>query len=545
MLRFLPNHSRPLHPKTTVISSSNATPSTDNRLIRRQSTYERAALSPFDLLPLELHAEIFSHVIPAFPHLNTNGEALMILARVCGTWRSLVLATPKLWASFEIEVQDASEGGISSDSEPLTPHTSRLLRSVEVWLERSQSYPLSIRFIHMPTTRTPNSISAQLLAMLTAHAHRWRNVEFTLPSTNLSESQGMFTEEMPLLRHLKIHMKGQWHRNGGINSLLAMNIPWGQLTTVDLRLDHAHLLNLDELANLLQGATNLVSCSVNATCIMTAESARRRSSIQDRLHMPALERLHLILQGGNPQGLGLPNAQSHPPLAGVQSPFLRPEQSLSIFLGLFSDSKLTHLHLDWMVDPFNTPTTAPVGSRWEASSYSSFRSLLRTLSPTLHSLRLAYLPLGEEQLRQSLAQLSSTGTVRELDLRFPIADQAQDPITDSLLKSLTRPVASAGGIQVLAERKRNAVAHKDAPAQPLDFAGLQKLHIYCSGERCNQKSVTDMVDSRMEGGIIPTAASLTQVHFHSMYPIMRDTSRHIGAWAKAGIDAKFESVVTL
>lgn len=500
---------------------------------------EQAALSPFDRLPLELHAEIFSHALPAFPHLDDNGGAPMVIARVCGTWRSLVLSTPKLWASFEIEVEDISDG--ETPNELLNPDTVKLLHSVQVWLDRSRNHPLSVRLIHMPTTRTPNSLSAQLLAMLAVHARRWRHVEFMLPSTNLSESQGLFSEELPALKHLKIHMKGQWDGNGGANSLLALNIPWAQLTTVDLRLDHAHLLNLDEFADLLKGATNLVSCSFNVNCIMSTESLRESSSIQDSLRLPALEKLHLVLQGGNATGLGFPNAQSQL-LSTTQNPFLSPEQSLSTFLSLFSHCKLTHLHLDWLVDSSNT--TPAAGSGWGATSYSSFRSLLKALSPTLHSLRLAYLPLGEDQLLQGLAQLSTAGKVRELDLRFPIADHEQDPITDRFLKSFTRPSAS-GGVQVPAEKKRNAVVQGEPPAQLLNFAGLQKLLVHCSGERCSEKSISELVDSRTDGAMRGEGLPIKQVHFYSMYPVMLDASRLVDAWAKAGIDVKLESVVTL
>lgn len=462
----------------------------------------------------------------------------MVIARVCGTWRSLILSTPKLWASFEIEVQDIPDGDFP---ELLSPDTVKLLHSVQVWLERSRSHPLSIRLIHMPSTRTPNSLSARLLAMLAAHAQRWRHVELMLPSTSLSEPQGLFSEELPALKHLKIHMKGQWDGNGSANSLLAMNIPWARLTTVDLRLDHAHLLNLDEFAGLLKDATNLVSCSFNANCIMTAESAWRSNSSKDRIRLPSLERLHLVLQGGSLPGLGLLNAQPLAP-STTQSPFLRPDQSLATFLSLFADCKLTHLHLDWLVE--STSTTASAGSRWEASSYSSFRSLLTRLSPTLHSLRLAYLPLGEEQLFQSLAQLSNAGKLRELDLRFPIADQEHDPITERFLKSLIRPGAS-GFAQAPAERKRNAVVQSETPAQLLGFAGLETLNIHCSGERCNEKSLADLVDSRTDATIRAKGLSLKQLHFYSMYPVILDASRRIEAWAKTGVDAKFESVVAL
>ncbi|KAJ3529000.1 hypothetical protein NMY22_g9174 [Coprinellus aureogranulatus] len=90
LLRFLAHHpglSRPMS-----ISPPNPIPTLDSWLVRRQSTYDRVCvtgrLSPFDRLPLELHAEIFSHVLPPFPHIDAHDETPMVIAKVCGTWRS-------------------------------------------------------------------------------------------------------------------------------------------------------------------------------------------------------------------------------------------------------------------------------------------------------------------------------------------------------------------------------------------------------------------------------------------------------------------------
>ncbi|KAF5337037.1 hypothetical protein D9611_002928 [Ephemerocybe angulata] len=567
------------HPRRRPRQASNSVPGkgAESHIVRRSSTIEHLhstpALSPFDRLPVELHAEIFSHCLEPFPHLGDADKPPMTIARVCSAWKTLVLSTPKLWASFEIDVQDCETLEDFPDALPdpmYELYAVHLLRSVQIWLERSRNHPLSVRLVHMPSTPVPGGLSAQLMAMFVAHARRWRAVEFVLPSTSLDAVQTLFPEEFPALKQLKIHMKGQWNAGGGAGAVpfhfvRAANIPWAQLTSLDLRLDAANLLNLDEYLALLQDATNLVSCSINASCCMSATADSTKSHSGGRngdplLNLPALESLHLVLQGGFPSG-SLALAGTAAAAAGAQTPFLRPEESLTTFLAQFTGCrKLAQLELDWVVD-----AGASQSNSWADSSSVSFSSLqatLRALAPSLHSIRFAYLPLGEEQLHLALTELGSGLTA--LDLRFPLADHERDPITDRFLKSLTLPSQSgvqagpscseslkgstqSDGAGMTSEWDSDAGGPSQAQRETPSFPGLEQLTLHCSGERCAARTLLKLVESRTDGvrrekrGLV----SLKQLHLYTMSPILPDASRYTGKWRKAGLEASIESVVIL
>ncbi|KAF6762392.1 hypothetical protein DFP72DRAFT_875794 [Ephemerocybe angulata] len=559
------------HPRRRPRQASNSVPGkgAESHIVRRSSTIEHLhptpALSPFDRLPVELHAEIFSHCLEPFPHLGDTDKPPMTIARVCSAWKTLVLSTPKLWASFEIDVQDCESLEDFPDALPdpmYELYAVHLLRSVQIWLERSRKPPpLCAARAHALDTRA-RRLSAQLMAMFVAHARRWRAVEFVLPSTSLDAVQTLFPEEFPALKQLKIHMKGQWNAGGGAG---ARTFPWAQLTSLDLRLDAANLLNLDEYLALLQDATNLVSCSINANCCLSATADSTRSHSGGRngdplLNLPALESLHLVLQGGFPSG-SLALAGPAAAAAGAQTPFLRPEESFTTFLAQFTGCrKLAQLELDWLVD-----AGASQSNSWADSSSVSFTSLqatLRALSPSLHSIRFAYLPLGEEQLHLALAELGSGLTA--LDLRFPLADHERDPITDRFLKSLTLPSQSgvqagpscseslkgstqSDGAGMTSEWDSDAGGPSQAQRETPSFPGLEQLTLHCSGERCAARTLLKLVESRMDGVRREKSglASLKQLHLYTMSPILPDASRYTGKWRKAGLEASIESVVFL
>ncbi|KAH6888362.1 hypothetical protein BKA70DRAFT_1443016 [Coprinopsis sp. MPI-PUGE-AT-0042] len=399
-------------PTSSGHSSIRGTAVSRHTLSRSNSYFckQSQPLSLFDRLPLELHAEIFSYCLPAYPSI-THDESPIHIARVCRTWRSLVASTPRLWSSFEIEVQDSGSDELLDAS----PFAFKLISRVRLWLERSRNQPLSLRLIHIPTGRIPTQLSALLLALFVREARRWRNIEVVVPSTSLSAVQDLFPDDFPALRSLKLHMSGGgWtlpSPSTPFNMHANFKVPWNQLTELDLRLDPHHLLDLDEYASALVGATNLMVCRVNARCTLQTAAKTR-----DRLELPALKSLHLILQGGSHAGDLLP-----------PSGYLSAEASLTTFLGLFGGCSLSHLGINWLLDGDWT-------EQWAAGAQPEFMALLKAQASSLRSLELTYLPLGEEAILQCFAQLP---LVEEVDLRFSLADQTHDPVTDRVLHTLT------------------------------------------------------------------------------------------------------------
>src|SRR6202044_2907248 len=74
-------------------------------------------------------------------------------------------------------------------------------------------------------------------------------------------------------------------------NILAQNIPWHQLTDLDLQLEPTNLPTLDEGLNILSKTVNLKRGALQLECSMD-----RRNIHWDKLSLPTLDSLQLILQ---------------------------------------------------------------------------------------------------------------------------------------------------------------------------------------------------------------------------------------------------------
>ncbi|TFK28641.1 hypothetical protein FA15DRAFT_665085 [Coprinopsis marcescibilis] len=482
-------------------------------LARRSSTI----LSPssiFDGLPLEIQAEIFSYCLPAFPQLGRLKNDPMPIARVCRTWRALAQSTPKLWSSFEIVVKD-SVAGTSGDIVG-SPYASRLLNTAKLWLERSRNHPLSIRLIHTPKARVPSQLSAGLLAIFIRQARRFHRIELNVPTVTMSAVHHLFPQYFPILVSLTLKTAHSSWQAAVSFDFQAMKFPWAQLTDLDLRLDHGHILNLDDYANILSGAINLVACKINAGFVPKQTSMWPFEDHSPFL-LPSLKTLHVAFQGTNAVDTQVvPNPQQR---------FQTPEVALTSFLGLFSGCQLRELCLNWLVDGRGV-------EHWSPACNGAFEAFLKGQSTSLRSLELTYLPLGEDHLKRCLEHLQ----IEQLRLCFSVADQALDPITDETLKALTlsSPLDRTRGSNNLA-----------SPAIHKVVRHLRRLHIQCTGVHCTDEVLLQMVDSWCPAkGLRGTPAlTMEKFDFFSIMPVVDEDE--IGSrsrrWQDAGLDVVIES----
>ncbi|CAK5270549.1 unnamed protein product [Mycena citricolor] len=102
-----------------------------------------ALLSPIRRLPPDVLREIFLWCLPTSHHPTMSvRHAPLLLGRVCGLWREVALATPRLWARVHIV-----EPRMDTASQRLVDGC---LQLTEMWLARSGVLPLEISFHRSP-----------------------------------------------------------------------------------------------------------------------------------------------------------------------------------------------------------------------------------------------------------------------------------------------------------------------------------------------------------------------------------------------------------
>jgi len=463
---------------------------------------------PFDLLPLELQVEIFSHCLPLFPHFDVN-EAPLLITRVCKAWRDLAYNTPKLWSTFEIEVTGSGAS--------ISLHDLSIMSTIQLWLERSKAVPLNIRVMHIPVGRIPDHRSAQILSLLVPEARRWKHVQFILPSSSLSSIQHSLPDGFPELRSLTFQMKGLWNSEPSLD-LSSMRIPWHQLTALDLRVDHGNPLNLGQCLEILSQAERLAVFTATVNCVFD-----RQEAPSERLSLPTLRTLHLIPRGSGHVGM-VPMSDS-------------PEACVVKFLQLLSLPVIHTLRIEWLV------LSNRATSQWP-TTHSDFLSFLHEVSPTIRALDFAYLPVTEVELIECLSQVPE---LTDLDLRFSLIDFEHDPITENLFTACTLPSPSFSDEtrqdRGLERHNLPTSTSSSMPKTPL-LPDLESWNIQCHGRGYTHIGLLSMLTSRLNvKHKINSNAALKSFHLLSMNSVPQTLQRRVQTWGNEGFDISIDSLI--
>ena len=451
----------------------------------------------FNSLPIELQNEIFFFCMSPFPRFSIK-EAPIVLARVCRTWRSIVLSTPRLWSSFEVEIQGSGPSGLL--------HDIRLMHRMKVWLERSSCSPLSVRLVYNSVGRVSDDRSTQLLAALESHARRWRNAHFTLPAASLAKLQPFPPNSFPTLRSLTFKVTGvRSSPSDPPLNIFAMNIPWPQLTGLDLQLEPSNLPTLDEALDILSQTVNLKYGTLQLECTWG-----RRDTQWDKLSLPTLDTLQLILQDASGSADRL-------------------EVSLTQFLNLLCLPKLRVLHLGWLA-------RSNVGS-W-SSAHTDFIAFLGASAETLRELTMTYFPILENELLECLSQVPQ---LTHLDLRFALHEGANDPITNRFLVACTIPNSSTrtmlGGIVC------STPAHTESSLLPR----LEHINLQCHGAFYTNATLLNFIQSMWKSvkGSEGQNASRSLRHFGllSMKPVPSEVEKRVKTWHEEGLEIDIQCLV--
>ncbi|KAJ7034465.1 hypothetical protein C8F04DRAFT_573936 [Mycena alexandri] len=157
-------------------------------------------------LPYELTSKIFIDCLSlrrrVRPHRN---HAPLQTAQVCGHWRAVALATPKLWCSIYLEFSYGSTSfdGIPTlfgedDPDLVEDHTATLL---DLWFTRAAGHPLSITLICSRGT----FLTPEIFNVLSAHANHWRRVELAISESDFLQFN-QIVGPFPLLQSLSLQI---------------------------------------------------------------------------------------------------------------------------------------------------------------------------------------------------------------------------------------------------------------------------------------------------------------------------------------------------
>ncbi|KAJ7055819.1 hypothetical protein C8F01DRAFT_1234314 [Mycena amicta] len=134
-----------------------------------------ALISPMRRMPNEILQEIFVACLPSDrnPAMSAS-EAPVLLGRICGAWRDLALATPRLWAKIHIVEPSLSLDQRHANAGLLEAKVEQRLQALQSWLTRSGECPLSISFVgHRDAGTNPLFIQR-----LVTFVRRWREIHF-------------------------------------------------------------------------------------------------------------------------------------------------------------------------------------------------------------------------------------------------------------------------------------------------------------------------------------------------------------------------------
>ncbi|KAJ6594528.1 hypothetical protein B0H19DRAFT_921036, partial [Mycena capillaripes] len=221
----------------------------------------RALTSPLRRLPLDIIEEIFMACLPT--HRNcamTALEAPVILGRICSSWRSISLSTPRLWSRLHIVEPTSYSWNLGFYEAKVTQR----LEVANAWLGRSGTCPLSLSLEgpHDHGITPPPSVSREAFSnLIVPFASRWQHIRLVIQPSSLEAALLRLTEnDVPLLKSLEIIERPghpnynpdrtQWSLSqSGVlrgpslsrfsisgNDTIALNLPlrWNQLTTLSL-----------------------------------------------------------------------------------------------------------------------------------------------------------------------------------------------------------------------------------------------------------------------------------------------------------------------
>ncbi|KAF8128308.1 hypothetical protein K438DRAFT_916302 [Mycena galopus ATCC 62051] len=174
----------------------------------------RTLMSPVRQLPLDVIEEIFIACLPTHRNCVMSAqEAPVILGRICSSWRTISLSTPRLWSRLHIvEPKLSFDLSYISASDLVEAKSVQRQEVAKAWLQRSGTCPLSIslesHFDHdaaPPLSPSPTPSSPNVFLIVVSFASRWQTISLRIHQSAVQMLLRLTEADVPLLKSLTIN----------------------------------------------------------------------------------------------------------------------------------------------------------------------------------------------------------------------------------------------------------------------------------------------------------------------------------------------------
>ncbi|KAJ6573514.1 hypothetical protein DFH09DRAFT_1152022 [Mycena vulgaris] len=148
---------------------------------------------------VDAHKEIFLACIPTHRNCVMSAvEAPVLLGRICSSWRTISLSTPRLWS--RLHVVEPTPPCVAF-SNIIYEKVVQRVETTKMWLGRSGQCPLSIS---VNATASNNGLAARIIQALLPFKSRWEHIAFTAMTSGFTALSHLTEVDVPMLK--SIHM---------------------------------------------------------------------------------------------------------------------------------------------------------------------------------------------------------------------------------------------------------------------------------------------------------------------------------------------------
>ncbi|KAF5366016.1 hypothetical protein D9758_006713 [Tetrapyrgos nigripes] len=259
----------------------------EEKVLERLLNDHKSLLSPIRHVPAEIWMRVFICCLPDIEYMSWTAHfPPFILSRVCSSWRNVVLSTPQLWTSLEIQIL------------PRPKWRSKF----HMFLSRSGGLPLSLAIQWYPSKfyRGNDQFAQYIPDLVASSSQRWRSLQLSVPETSLA---AFFDRSLPQLEVLEVFSRADEKHSPGVKAPnlrkisfsgiyltpIAWNPSWRRLTEFNSRSP----LRVPEVVDVFSSCPSIQRC-----CVRIEWNREHHIQADKVVTMSRLESLELVCSRG-------------------------------------------------------------------------------------------------------------------------------------------------------------------------------------------------------------------------------------------------------